>query len=164
MGKKISNPQPPERAIKPPPPPSPPMVVNMSCEGQIQCPLCNELFSLKLFLPEECISDSFECPACLQMISIDKNTVQVGNAIANRRGFEKQINEDVNIIKRVQWHLDVPVCRILAGIKIHLTTISIKELFFLYWNLGGESIDDLALIIWQLIRLRRKHKRPLKTV
>lgn len=91
------------------------------------------------------------------MIGVDKDTVQMSDEIESKR-------RDIDVIKRIQYHLDTPVCRILSGIKTHLTTIGIKELSFLYWNLGGESIDELAEIIRGLIHLRRKHKRPLKAV
>lgn len=67
-------------------------------------------------------------------------------------------------IKRVKWHLDIPVCSILAGIKAHVAAISMKERFWLFYHLGCETAEDLVLIMWQLIRLRRKHKRRLKTV
>ena len=72
--------------------------------------------------------------------------------------------DDVNIIKRVQWHLAVPVCSILAGIKAHVAAISMKERFWLFYHLGCETAEELALIMRELIRLRAKHKRPLKTV
>lgn len=72
--------------------------------------------------------------------------------------------DDVNIIKRVQWHLDVPVCRILAGVKNHIAALSLKERMWLFCHIGGDTPDELALIMWELIRLRAKHKRPLKTV
>lgn len=141
-----------------------PMVVNMSCEGEVQCPLCNEFFSLSLFMPQDCTSDFFECPSCLQTIGVEKDTIQLSKEIATRRKGETNVIEDINVIKRVQWHLDVPVCRILSGIKAHVAALSLKERMWLFYQLGGETEDELALIMRELIRLRRKHKRPLKAV
>lgn len=48
-----------------------------------------------------------------------------------------------DVIKRVQWHLDIPVCRILAGLKIHIVTISFKERLRLFYWLGCESAEEL---------------------
>ena len=131
-----------------------PKVVNMSCKGGVQCPICYALFG-----PTEgktYTAGITNCPWCNKRIEIDWATADYGNAIISGR--------DVNVIRRVQWHLDVPVCRILSGIRAHVAALSMKERFWLYYHLGCETTEELVLIMRELIRLRRKHKRPLKTV
>jgi len=66
------------------------------------------------------------------------------------------------IIKRVQWHLGVPACKILEGVKNHVAAISYNERWFLFYWLGCKSAEELVALMWALIRLRRKHKRSSK--
>ena len=135
----------------------------MSCEGEVQCPLCYALFAM----PDGQVYKAgiMECPWCHEKIEICRDTAEVGNAIIVGWPISLQKPLDnVSIIKRVQWHLDIPVCRILAGIKAHVAAINIAERFWLFYHLGCETAEDLVRIMWELIRLRRKHKRPLKAV
>jgi len=134
----------------------------MSCDGDVQCPVCYALFRP----PEgkKYGAGTTNCPWCNKRIEIDWATADVGNAIISGRFRGNKSDDDAEIIKRVHWHLDLPVCRILSGIKAHIAACSLKERFWLYYHLGGETVDELALIMRELIRLRRKHKRRLKTV
>jgi len=135
-------------------------VVNMSCEGEIQCPICYASFTVPY--GQAYTAGVMDCPLCHKKIEIDTDTAEIGNAIINGRAVFNRTIKDVDVIKRVQWHLDVPVCRILAGIKTHIAALGLKERFWLFYQLGGESADELVNIMWQLIRLQRKHKRSLK--
>jgi len=58
---------------------------------------------------------------------------------------------------RIQWHLDVPVCRILIGLKIHLATIGICEIWQLCWHLKCQSIEELTKKMWAMIKAKRKN-------
>ena len=136
-----------------------PFVANMSCEGQVQCPLCYGLFTMPD--GQDYRAGIMECPWCHKKIDIGRDTAEMGNAIIAGRAISTKTLDHVSIIKRVQWHLDVPVCSILAGIKAHVAAISINERFWLFYHLGCETAEDLVRIIWELIRLRRKHKRSL---
>ena len=139
-----------------------PLVANMSCKGEIQCPLCYSLFTMPG--GQDYRAGIMECPWCHKKIEICKDTAEVGNAIIAGRVISKHAIDDVKVIRRIQWHLDIPVCSILAGIKAHVAAISIAERFWLFYQLGCETAEDLVLIMRQLIRLRTKHKRRLKAV
>ena len=139
-----------------------PMVVNMVCDGEVQCPLCYASFSMPG--GQDYKAGIMDCPWCHKKIEIDPNTADIGNAIINGRAVSNRTLEGVNVIKRVQWHLDVPVCRILAGIKNHIAALGLRERMWLSYHLGCETAEELALIMWGLIRLRAKHKRRLKAV
>jgi hypothetical protein len=58
-----------------------------------------------------------------------------------------QISEE-----RVQWHLDVPVCRILRGLKTHLAVISLSERWRLCWYFGVDSAEALVRQMWARIK------------
>jgi len=62
------------------------------------------------------------------------------------------------VIKRVQWHLDIPVCGILEGVRTHIAAISYNERWLLFYWLDCKSAEELVKLMWALIRLRRKHK------
>ena len=57
---------------------------------------------------------------------------------------------------RVEWHLDVPACRTLRGLKIHIDTIGLREAWWLCYQCNCDSLKQLVAVMWQLIRLRRK--------
>lgn len=133
-------------------------VVNMNREGEIQCPLCFKFFNI---VGKESLTGTVECVYCGQTIGFDHSSLELAYTIAAWSTPESFKIEDV-IIKRVQWHLDVPVCRILAGLKIHIAALGLKERMWLFYLLGCETADELANIMWQLIRLQKKHKRSLK--
>lgn len=55
--------------------------------------------------------------------------------------------------KRVQWHLDVPACRLLSGIKRHIELISIDDLSLLCRAMSC-SVSEIAEVIY---RAKRKY-------
>jgi len=63
--------------------------------------------------------------------------------------------------KLVEWHLDIPVCRILTGIKIHLRLISISDTQLLcrYFNC---SVTELTENFWAMMK-RPKNKTITET-
>ena len=65
-----------------------------------------------------------------------------------------QISEE-----RVQWHLDVPVCRILRGLKIHLTFVSLGERWRLCWYFDVETTEALAKQMWARIKGRKEKQK-----
>ena len=134
----------------------------MSCEGEIQCPICYALFRPPE--GETYTAGTTNCPWCNKKIEIDWATADCGNAIMSGRAVSKSTLDDVGVIRRVQWHLDVPVCGILSGIRAHIAALSLKERMWLFYQLGAETAEELAEIMRELIRLRSKHKRRLKTV
>ena len=54
--------------------------------------------------------------------------------------------------KQILWHLSVPVCRTLSGIKIHIATISLRERWDLCYILGCSSAESLVKRMWGIIR------------
>lgn len=63
--------------------------------------------------------------------------------------------------ERIKWHLDVPVCRTLTGLRIHLGIISLGELNGLCFLLKCDSIAALTVKMWDTIKLKKLVKRPL---
>lgn len=58
--------------------------------------------------------------------------------------------------ERVAWHLTVPVCRILRGLKTHLSLLSLKERGRLCYLFRCETVKQLERVMWELIKLRKK--------
>ena len=58
--------------------------------------------------------------------------------------------------KRIEWHLDVPVCRILRGLKIHLSVINLSELWRLCYWLNCDSAESLCKTMWAMIKGRKR--------
>jgi hypothetical protein len=58
--------------------------------------------------------------------------------------------------ERIMWHLDVPICRILHGLKIHLATISMNELWQLCYTMKCEVPAHLLDIMWDMIQKRQR--------
>jgi len=56
--------------------------------------------------------------------------------------------------ERILWHLGVPACRVLRGLKIHLRTISLLELGALCYYFKVNSIDHLEKKMWSIIKKR----------
>jgi len=58
--------------------------------------------------------------------------------------------------KRIQWHLDVPVCRTLRGLRTHLGFINMGELWQLAYHLECDSVESLTKKMWAMIKGRKK--------
>ena len=58
--------------------------------------------------------------------------------------------------ERVQWHLEVPVCRILRGLKTHLAVINLGERWRLCWYFGVETTEVLVKQMWARIKDRKR--------
>jgi len=58
--------------------------------------------------------------------------------------------------ERVQWHLDVPVCRILRGLKTHLAVIGLGERWRLCLYFGVDSAEKLVKQMWARIKDRKR--------
>jgi len=61
--------------------------------------------------------------------------------------------------ERIIWHLDVPVCRTLTGLRIHLKVIGLAELWHLCYALKCDSLEKLAAVMWDVIK-KRQRKDP----
>ena len=53
---------------------------------------------------------------------------------------------------RLMWHLTVPVCRTLYGLKIHIATISLCERWQLCYLFGVNEAPELVRILWNMIK------------
>ena len=115
----------------------------MTSDGDIQCPVCDIYFNL---YPLIAINWDGKCPNCRSEIEVDQDTIELSCAIRCRLNREEQ-QKDGRILHRMQWHLDLPVCEILKGIKTHVAALSMKERFWLFYHLGCESAEDLVLIM-----------------
>ena len=60
--------------------------------------------------------------------------------------------------ERIIWHLDVPVCRILSGLKIHLRTINMAEVWQMCYFFKCEA-PELPSVMWNMIK-KRKRRDP----
>ena len=59
---------------------------------------------------------------------------------------------------RINWHLEIPACRILAGIRRHLTLASMEDLSILC-RFFGTNIEGLEERFWTWMKIgRRKQK------
>jgi hypothetical protein len=61
----------------------------------------------------------------------------------------KSIDE---IVERIKWHLEVPCCRTLTGLRIHLAAIGLSEAWHLLWWLRCDSFEALERKMWRLVR------------
>ena len=136
-----------------------PLVVNMACNGDVQCPVCDVFFNLYCLVA---INWDGKCPNCRSEIEIDQDAIELSCAIRSRLNKEQKQLEGM-ILRRVQWHLDVPVCRILSGIRAHVAALGLKERMWLFYQLGADTAEELVEIMRELTKLRCKHKRRLKT-
>ena len=50
--------------------------------------------------------------------------------------------------KRVDWHLNIPACRVLRGVKLHLSLVSIDELVLLCRHFAC-GIGELTDRMWE---------------
>ena len=67
--------------------------------------------------------------------------------------------------ERIKWHLDKPVCRTLTGLQIHLGVISLGELNGLCYQLEADSIAELTMKMWAMIKGEKKPRiTQIKTV
>jgi len=55
---------------------------------------------------------------------------------------------------RIKWHLNVPVCRTLGGLKIHLAAISLAERWKLIYAFGAGDLKRLIKKMWATIKGR----------
>jgi len=58
--------------------------------------------------------------------------------------------------ERVAWHLTVPACRILTGLKTHISLLGLKERWYLCNVFRCETARQLERIMWELVKLRKK--------
>jgi len=66
-------------------------------------------------------------------------------------------------IERVDWHLDVPVCEMLSGLKIHLACCGMAERWHLCFILRCTTTEQLCKEMWARIKARKKdHKKAHK--
>jgi hypothetical protein len=65
---------------------------------------------------------------------------------------------------RVEEHLAIPVCRTLAGLRIHIGKISLRELINLCYEQRCESIGELVDKMWKIKKYSRgvKEARSIK--
>lgn len=58
--------------------------------------------------------------------------------------------------ERIIWHLDVPVCRILSGLRTHLRIIGLTEMWKLCYALKCDTPEKLAAVMWDMIKKRQR--------
>ena len=66
--------------------------------------------------------------------------------------MEAVVTED-EFDQRLSWHLSVPCCRILSGLKRHLSFISFGEKWLLCFHLRCEP-NSLHKVLWSRIKGR----------
>jgi len=57
---------------------------------------------------------------------------------------------------KLEWHLDVPVCRTLRGLAIHLSLIGLGEVQRLCYELRCEGLIELTKQMWAMEKNRRR--------
>ena len=57
---------------------------------------------------------------------------------------------------RLDWHLDVPVCRTLGGLVTHLSLIGLSEVQRLCYELRCDGLLELTKKMWAMEKGRRK--------
>jgi hypothetical protein len=66
-----------------------------------------------------------------------------------RRRLMKSIDE---IVERIKCHLEVPCCRTLTGLRIHLAAIGLAEMWQLCFWLKCRTPKALERKMWRLVR------------
>ena len=61
--------------------------------------------------------------------------------------------------ERIAWHLDIPVCRVLMGVKAHIKAIGYLEAWRLCYTLRCDSLELLEKAMWIAIKKHRKDSR-----
>jgi hypothetical protein len=59
----------------------------------------------------------------------------------------------------ILWHLDVPVCQILGGVREHIKAIGLKWAWQLCFALKCDGLDALTEKLWSMIKRRKRIKR-----
>ena len=57
---------------------------------------------------------------------------------------------------RLEWHLDVPVCRTLRGLATHLSLIGLGQVQQLSYELDCDGLMSLTKKMWAMEKGRRK--------
>ena len=73
----------------------------------------------------------------------------------------------MQLSERVKWHLSIPVCRTLSGLRIHLRHTGLYERQWLCWYFMCDSMDELERRMWKAIKAGRsnaKAKQDLQVV
>jgi len=61
--------------------------------------------------------------------------------------------QDINeIAERIKWHLSIPACQTLSGLRIHLVTIGLSERWKLMSWLRCDDAESLIKRMWRVIR------------
>lgn len=58
--------------------------------------------------------------------------------------------------ERIIWHLDVPVCRILSGLRIHLWAMDVQEMWQLCYAFKCDTPEKLLHVMWDMIKKRKR--------
>ena len=61
--------------------------------------------------------------------------------------------------KRIEWHLNVPCCETLAGVREHVGHISLADWWLLARYFDCESIFEAIRPYWHAVKENRKGKR-----
>lgn len=54
--------------------------------------------------------------------------------------------------ENIEWHLNIPICRVLCGLKTHLSVIGLKRSWQLCYQLQVSSLDELTNKMWAMIK------------
>jgi len=107
-------------------------------------------------------STTYRCPKCGRFYKEEVicNYCQDVMVVSARKQPGQKILIDYlchsRVKERVKWHLEVPVCRILRGLKIHLATISLSERWQLCYYLKCSSVEGLCKTMWAMIKARNE--------
>jgi hypothetical protein len=62
--------------------------------------------------------------------------------------------------ERIIWHLSVPVCEIMSGVRTHIRHLGLCEVWKLCYALRCRTPDELPAVMWKLIK---QHNRKDST-
>ena len=61
--------------------------------------------------------------------------------------------------KRIEWHLNDPVCATLTGLVAHLNCLPIPEIMALTQHFDCDSVVELGKILWGMVKNRRRRPK-----
>lgn len=67
----------------------------------------------------------------------------------------------MQLSERVEWHLSIPVCRTLSGLRRHLTYTGLYERQRLCWYFMCDSMQELESRMWTAIKAEQENLKNL---